>query len=123
MGKEIYDGQLMPFSFPRMTWDDYFEIMDIMRKCENTPNYDKFCSREYKMIPFKVRTKEYIIEIIKSTQQTDADNNIEALDVDDRNIFKGVKQETDPIKQKECIDKARRLIAETKKKMEEGKQC
>lgn len=45
------------------------------------------------------------------------------LDVDDRNIFKGVKQETDPIKQKECIDKARRLIAETKRKMEEGKQC
>lgn len=38
-------------------------------------------------------------------------------------FFKGVKQETDPIKQKECIDKARRLIAETKKKMEEGEQC
>lgn len=24
---------------------------------------------------------------------------------------------------KECIDKARQLIAETKRKMEEGKQC
>ena len=68
MGKDKYNGKVERFCFPNMTWDDYYEIIELMRGVKNRKKLLAFCMGEMYIKPYKERTKDYIISIIKNIQ-------------------------------------------------------
>lgn len=65
-----YDGGAIPFKYPYMTWDDFFEINKLIHSLEKTERLEDLLAfrLQGEMLPVKQRTKEYVIEFIKGTQ-------------------------------------------------------
>lgn len=70
MEKVLYRGQITSFCFPNMTWADYDEISAIVNENKSNAQFAElfklFIEGFFEIKPYKERTKEYVINLIKS---------------------------------------------------------